>query len=283
MDESSLAAEQGEYLDPGYDPQTPDGDNLLLDFVRAEAELWTSWGESMGATIGRDEASGAVWVDSGSPSVLMNPVIWARPMDAAAQARVTDRVHATFAERAGGPYLLYSAYPTDDLTGAGFSAVGHPPCMVRMPTLTASDARLPAAAELELRRVTDLAGLDDFERVMVEAYPMPEVLPWRRGVMMGSSLIEHPRWHIFVGYVAGEAVATSAAFVTDHGVDVTLVSTRPEFRGRGIGRAITAAAADVDTAKPAMLLASDDGQPVYRAMGFVSMTRYTLWIGHRTT
>ena len=44
MDESSLAADEGEYLDPGYDPQTPDGDNQLLDFVRAETALWTSWG-----------------------------------------------------------------------------------------------------------------------------------------------------------------------------------------------------------------------------------------------
>ena len=47
MDESSLAADEGEYLDPGYDPQTPDGDNQLLDFVRAETALWTSWGAAM--------------------------------------------------------------------------------------------------------------------------------------------------------------------------------------------------------------------------------------------
>ena len=277
MDESSLAADEGEYLDPGYDPQTPDGDNQLLDFVRAETALWTSWGDAMDAEVVHDD-TGAVWVDSGCLSVFGNPVIWARPVDSDHAADLVSGMRATFANRSGGPFLLYSPFPTPNLTSLGLSPVGHPPCMVRMPGV--GDVT-PDADGLNVLRVTDQEGLDDFERTLVEAYPIDEVQPWRRGVMMGSALLDHPRWHIYVGYLDGQPVATSAAYVTDHAVDVTLVSARPETRGRGVGRAMTAMAALTDPTKPAMLLASDDGQSVYRRLGFATISRFTLWVGTR--
>ena len=278
MDESSLAAGEGEYLDPGYDPQTPDGDNQLLDFVRAESALWKSWGEAMGAELVRDDDSGAHWVDSGCASVFGNRVIWPRPLTNEDASRVVECMKAAFGSRPGGPYLLYSPFPTPNLSSLGLQPVGHPPCMVKMPGV--GDVSTFDGA-LETRRVTDQDGLDDFERTLVEAYPISEVQPWSRGVMMGAGLLDDPRWQIFVGYLEGEPVATSAAFVTDHAVDVTLVSSRAECRGRGFGRAITTAAVRADLSKPAMLLASDDGQSIYRALGFASICRYTLWIGMR--
>ena len=84
---------------------------------------------------------------------------------------------------------------------------------------------------------------------------------------MGEALLDDPRWHIFVGYAEGEAVATAASYVSDHAVDVTLVTCRKEARGRGFGRAVTRRPSRSTRRKPAMLLASDDGQPVYRVDG----------------
>jgi ribosomal protein S18 acetylase RimI-like enzyme len=277
VNESSLAADEGEYLDPGYDPQTPDGDNQLLDFVRAETALWTSWGAAMDAEVVRDD-TGAIWVDSGCRSVFGNPVIWARPVDRDRATDLVARMRSTYATRPGGPFLLYSPFPTPNLSSLGLSPVGHPPCMVRMPGV---GDLTPDATALDVRRVNDQEGLDDFERTLVEAYPIEEVQPWRRGVMVGPSLLEHPRWHIYVGYLDGQPVATSAAYVTDHAVDVTLVSARPETRGRGFGRTLTAVAALTDPDMPAMLLASDDGQSVYRRLGFATISRFTLWVGSR--
>lgn len=279
LDATSLAAEEGEYLDPGYDPQTPDGDNLLLDFCRAEIALWTSWGAAVGAHSGGDEHDGTVWVDTGSPSVFGNPVLWTRPLDAAAAEAAAARQSEAFAQRAGGAYLLYSAYPTPDLRQHGLQPVGHPPCMVRVPEV--SDPRPPAPDGLDVRRVDSVAQLADFERTLVEAYPIPDLMPWRPGVFMGERLLNDPRWHVFVGYTEAEAVATAAAYVSDHAVDVTLVTCRTEVRGCGFGRAVTQAAVEADRTKPAMLLASDDGQPVYRSMGFRTMSRFTLWVGPR--
>jgi hypothetical protein len=63
--------------------------------------------------------------------------------------------------------------------------------------------------------------------------------------------------------------------------DVEWISTRPEARGRGIGAAVTWAATLADPALPAMLIASDAGQPVYERMGYLRVTRFTLWFRAR--
>lgn len=278
LDAASLAADEGEYLDPGYDPQTPDGDNLLLDFGRAERALWSSWGESKQASIGHDDRLGATWVDAGSASVFGNPVLWTRPVDVEGAAELIRMQSATFAARTGGPYLLYSIFPTPDLRPLGLDPVGHPPCMVRMPEVGPGRS---TPSDLRIQHVTDDQQLADYEKVLLEAYPVPDLLPWRRGAFLAPDLLAAPRWHLFVGYRDGLPVATAASYVTDQVVDVTLVTCRPEFRGQGFGRAVTQAAVDVAPGKPAMLIASDDGQPVYRSMGFRSLTRFTLWIGHR--
>jgi len=86
---------------------------------------------------------------------------------------------------------------------------------------------------------------------------------------------------MWVGYLDGEPVATSAAYVGPHHVDVEMISARPEVRGRGVGRAVTAAATLAAPDLPAMLISSDDGRPVYARLGYVPILRFTLWIGHR--
>jgi hypothetical protein len=54
-----------------------------------------------------------------------------------------------------------------------------------------------------------------------------------------------------------------------------------EVRGRGYGRAITAATIAVDLSKPATLVASDLGRPIYEQLGFVAVMRVTYWLGLR--
>jgi hypothetical protein len=62
---------------------------------------------------------------------------------------------------------------------------------------------------------------------------------------------------------------------------VEWISARPEARGRGVGAAVTWAATMADPTRPAMLIASDLGQPVYARMGYLRVTRFTLWVGSR--
>jgi hypothetical protein len=59
------------------------------------------------------------------------------------------------------------------------------------------------------------------------------------------------------------------------------VSVRDDCRGAGFGTAITAAASDAAPGRTAMLIASDLGRPIYDALGYLPLLRYTLYIGTR--
>jgi GNAT superfamily N-acetyltransferase len=60
-------------------------------------------------------------------------------------------------------------------------------------------------------------------------------------------------------------------------VHLDWVATLPGERGRGVGAALTAAAAGSCPRLPAVLLASDAGRPVYHRLGFFDILRSTIW------
>jgi hypothetical protein len=48
--------------------------------------------------------------------------------------------------------------------------------------------------------------------------------------------------------------------------------------GRGAGAAVTWAATLANADKPALLVASDEGRPVYARMGYRAIERWTAWL-----
>jgi hypothetical protein len=60
---------------------------------------------------------------------------------------------------------------------------------------------------------------------------------------------------------------------------VEFISVDATLRGRGFGAAITWAATLAQPELPAVLIASDDGRPVYERMGYATICRFTLWMG----
>jgi GNAT superfamily N-acetyltransferase len=96
---------------------------------------------------------------------------------------------------------------------------------------------------------------------------------------LGSNLLTVPSFTVFIGYLSGEPVATSL-LATTPGVGLAgiySVATRPPFRGRGLGTALTAAALSAARAQGyeiAVLEPSPMGAPVYRRMGFEPFGTY---------
>lgn len=281
----SLAADDDEVLPDGTEPDTPPGDNALLDFARAEARGYGLVAEAVGGRVLVDDEAGIHAHDTGAPTPFGNAVFLTRPVPDADTADVTARVHGFFDEAAGGPYLVFSPWRTTDWRAHGFAPVGHPPLMLR------AAGPIPAVPPgLHLEEVADEDGLVAFERCFVEAYPIEELAPFTRPVLLGAGLVaglvdgassEGSGWRFVVARLGDEVVGTAAAFVTPDVTAIEFVSTRPEARGHGVGAATTAWAATVAPDRPALLISSDDGQPVYRRLGFLPLLRYTLWLGVR--
>ena len=138
-------------------------------------------------------------------------------------------------------------------------------------------ATWPEPDGLRVVTVTGEDGLADFERTVVEGFPLADARPLLPGRLFGPALLEDRRWRFFVGYVGDEPVTTAAALVEHGHNSVNFVATRPGARGRGYGEAVTWWATRADPTLPAALLASDPGRPVYERMGYRAEFRFTLW------
>jgi hypothetical protein len=262
-------------LPNGYGPANPAGDNLLNDFVQESAASYAGFGRARGDRVERI-AGVATLVDAGSPLPFSNRAILEQPIgDVRA---VLDHIRPFYDSGSPTPFLLDSAWPTPDLEPIGFARMGHPPLMVRP-----AGAAFPAPpAGLRIARVDDDRTAYDYERTLIYGYPAPQLQPMTEVTLVTPAALDAPGWHHFVGYVGDEPVTAGSAYVGDELVRVDNIATLDSARGHGYGLAITAAAAAVDAAKPATLIASDLGRGVYERLGFVSLMRFTYWIGLRT-
>lgn len=271
----TLAAEPDEVLEDGCRASTPDGDNLVLDYARAEAAAFGALAAANGGRVLDDDETGLHLRDMEVATPFGNVALLSRPVEDADTDRVIDRIRSFYGQGSGGPYLVFSPWRTTDWTERGMVRVGHPPLMFR-PTGPIA----PPSAGLRIVEVADADTLGDFERTLIEAYPVPEMQPWVPGSMFAPAVLDSD-WRLLVGYDGDQPVGTAAAFLSPSLNVVELVSTRDGVRGRGCGAQLTAAASVVAADRPAMLIASDDGQSVYERLGFVCLQRHTLWLGHR--
>ena len=256
-----------EHLTDGWEPDTPATDTV----VRRAVLVHASWPVDIARALGRPWRRTDRWAGAriGDRGALTNPVVLLRPhVDLAEVLAEVDEVIPRPV-----PYLLLSPWPTPDLSRYGLVLLGHPPLMVRFP----APHDLPVAEGLEVREVTDADELAAAERVLVEGYPMPELEPLSRGELLAPAILEGPT-RIWLGYVDGRPASVAAAHVHADAVLVEYVAAMPWARGRGAGAGVTWAATLADPSLPAMLVASDDGRPVYERMGYVAIERWTGWL-----
>jgi hypothetical protein len=269
--------ETDEILETGCGRAAPEGDNLLNDFVQGAAEAYAELACSRGERVEDDDEFALTLTDGGSAALFGNVALLRRPLLESEWPAAARTMHQFYAQQDGGPFLTFSGWPTPDVRALGFGRVGHPPLMFRPPG-PIDHARAPEG--LTIDPITDDDSARDYERVLIAGYPVPELDPSVRGHFLGDPA-GAPRWRHFVGRLDGEPVATSSAFVDTHHVHIEFISALPRSRGRGVGFAMTAAATRVGPDRPALLIASDLGRPVYERLGYLTLSRFTVWAGHR--
>jgi ribosomal protein S18 acetylase RimI-like enzyme len=134
----------------------------------------------------------------------------------------------------------------------------------------------PLPAGVTIETVDDLAGLAAWEELQRRALELDETRAraWRDA--HDRALSADVPLRDWIARLDGAPVAAAALFVAGGVAGIYNVATVPEARGRGIGRAITAAALAEGVARgqrTAVLGSSEMGYPVYRRLGFREVSR----------
>ncbi len=263
-------------LETGYGPAAPPGDNVVNDFQQETAQSFADLGRARGDRVQRIEGL-LTMADANTPLPFANRALLEQPINDANAEMTVKQLRAFYEADGEGPYLFDSAWPTPDLRPHGFSLMGHPPIMLRAPELP-----LPAAPpELHIVEVDDDRTAADFERTLIDGFPAPMLQPFEGVRLFTSGALTAAGWKHFVGYVDERAVAVGSTSIGERLLRVENIATLDDVRGRGYGRAITAATIAADLSKPATLVASDPGRPIYERLGFVAISRSTYWLGMR--
>jgi GNAT superfamily N-acetyltransferase len=220
---------------------------------------------------------------------FLNLVYGARLAPGTVPARIRDMVATVGRD---GRAFFWTIWPSDGpadlaeyLIAAGFEDHGSDPLM----TLALEPGALAGAAAppvgLVVEEATTRDRIADIARFAVGS--LGDESPG--GSTFAATLVrlaseQPPRLRLFGGWADDRLVSTSGLFTGAGVAGIIAVATDPDWRGRGFGRALTAAAieagrrAGFDTAS---LMASDMGQPVYRRLGFeeVGRVRFLRWPG----
>jgi ribosomal protein S18 acetylase RimI-like enzyme len=139
--------------------------------------------------------------------------------------------------------------------------------------------RIEPPGGLEIRRVEDLEALGHFADINAANWDPPDPAVgefFRRAAPLVFEAASPMR--LYVGYWEGEPAAAAELFLGGGAAGIHMVSTKREFRRRGIGFAMTwrCAKEGVEAGMEAVVLqASADGAPVYARLGFEALCEFT--------
>ncbi len=256
-------------LETGWGLATSDDDNLFLRFVRNQGDLNAEIALASGGRVAG--AEGVVLADSGGPVAYLNQATLQRPLRGLDDP-VLDQVDDFWAGEGGRPNLLLSVWPTPDLTARGWSLVGHPAFVARPPGAHA-EAKRPG---VQIERVADARRLAEVERVVVEGYPVPEAAGLPTGSVVRPALLD-TAVRYWLGRLDDHAVAAASSYVGHGVVNLCLAATMPAARRRGVWGALVWARADEAPHLPAVAFTSDHSRPGFEHLGFLVVSRCTLW------
>jgi GNAT superfamily N-acetyltransferase len=163
------------------------------------------------------------------------------------------------------------------VAAAGLQLVYAMPEMV----LEAPVDELPLPSGAELRQISEAGQAEDYWRIATASYASlgfpAEVFGWYSN--HAGLLAENVA--AFIAYLDGEPVSIAMTIVS-HGIaGIYWVGSLEQARGKGLGRAVTAAATNAGFAlgaQVASLQASPMGKPIYEAMGYETVFDYRLFM-----
>jgi GNAT superfamily N-acetyltransferase len=254
------------------------------ELVALEHENWIAYVTGVVSCTGLatvTRSHGSVTILTGLPMNWFNQVLIER--EEATAAGVLAGV-AQARER-GDHFVVRLREGIDDrfiptLTRAGLAPAGEEtstPGMVAFPIERDTIAE-PAAPELEIRRVTDAAGIDAHRQAVTAGFGSDPAVA--RGTAC-PDLLDRPECVVYVGYADGDPVVSGLGWRTGRTIGVYSIATIETARRRGYGAAMTArvmADGVLAGCDAAALQASEMGRPIYERLGFRTVVRYAAYV-----
>ena len=259
-------------LTTGWEPDLDVSDSLLRRYLFHNADLTAAIADAAGGRVLR--RAGVVAADVGRPSGYWNAATLLAPPDdlAATLAELAD-----FYAGGHGEVVLWSAWPTGDLRPHGWRLSGHPPLLVRPPA-SVVPVDLPAGSEATVERVFDAEALSRWERTAVEGYPFPELADEPPGAVAPAALLDDPRFGFWAAPGVDDPGAIAMGFRSRGLGSLALGVSRPERRHHGLWQGLCAARLAWFAEDWAAGVFSDFSRRGAERLGFVPLTRFTLWI-----
>ncbi|MFD5465831.1 GNAT family N-acetyltransferase [Kitasatospora sp. NPDC127059] len=190
-------------------------------------------------------------------------------------------------------FTLEDPYGGLDLTRFGAARMPIMPVMAREPgpvegAAAELPAELPAGLPVVARAhgggiltVDEALDGDTFalvERTVVDGFPLPARQPWTRGEALPEALLREPGCRAWIGRVDGVPAGACLTYDDGAATGVYWVATLPDQRGQGVaGAVLRTALAHAHPQRPATLVATSAGEPLYRALGFTEQTPTCWW------
>jgi hypothetical protein len=256
-------------LETGWLPDTPVEDTVIRRFVFNQSDVNAEQAIAFGGRATRDDD--VAMADAGVPIPYFNQAVLLRPL-AYPNDPVLARIDDFYAAGAGHARTVLSLWPTPDLRPRGWTLVGHPAFVVRSP----HPPTPRAAPGVVVEEVRDPDRLAVAERIAIEGYPLDEARGFPPGAVLPPAVLSTGVLYR-LGCVDGAAVAAAARYVGRGIVNLCFAATLPAARRRGVWEALVWARVMDGDGLPAVAYTSDYSRPGFERMGFVPVTRGTLW------
>jgi GNAT superfamily N-acetyltransferase len=175
----------------------------------------------------------------------------------------------------GKPFYVEDTLSTLPLEHHGFMPLARVPVMVRPAGMAFPGP--PPPGSIEVIAVDKQDGVDEVERVMVDASPIPAMQPWHSGVLFPPAALDVPGWVMWLARRDGETLGCCATQDDGSSVGLYGMAVYPHARRQGIGRALVAAIVQRYPAIPGCLASTDEGFWLYARTGYHTVGVATLW------
>lgn len=201
--------------------------------------------------------------------------------DKADPGELISRARGFFGERGRGFSVWVRVGQPEDLDLAGAADSAGLQSVYEMPEMVLAEPveAPPVPAGVELRQVSSGEEAEAYWRVAAASYLSLGFPPEVFGFYANHEGLRAENVAAFIAYLDGEPVSIAMTIVS-HGVaGIYWVGSLEQARGRGLGRAVTAAATNAGFdlgANVASLQASPMGKPIYTEMGYETVFDYRL-------